>query len=63
MLSLRNISLREGYYQRLVQRAVECLPRREVKERLIDLLDAQACVSLEEIWVQISNLKDSVSHN
>lgn len=51
------LGLREGNYQRLVTKAVECLNTNEQRERLLDLLDAQACVFLEQVWVQNEELE------
>lgn len=44
-------SLREGKYQRLVQAAIDSLESNEERQLLLDLLDAQACVFTEQVWV------------
>ena len=47
-----DIALREGDYQRLVAAAIQSLDDRDASARLLDLLDAQASVFLEQVWVQ-----------
>ena len=45
-------SLREGNYQRLVEKILSFLPSPQDKSTFLALLDAQACVLLEQVWVQ-----------
>ena len=47
-----DISLREGNYQKLVNKALSLLESNEDKELLLNLLDTQNCVFLEQIWIQ-----------
>lgn len=54
-----DVSLREGNYQRLVDRILSLLPTAEEKATLLSLLDAQACVLLEQVWVQQEQAEDS----
>ena len=44
-------ALGEGNYQRLVKAALASLTNRDEKQLLLDLLDAQACVYTEQVWV------------
>lgn len=44
-------SLREGNYQRLLLAALDTLKSAEERQLLLDLLDAQACVYTEQVWV------------
>jgi hypothetical protein len=44
-------SLREGNYQRLTTAALGALKSAEERQLLLDLLDAQACVFAEQVWV------------
>lgn len=44
-------SLREGNYQRLVEASLESLTMKDAQQLLLDLLDAQACVYAEQVWV------------
>ena len=44
-------SLREGNYQRLTLAALSALKSEEERQLLLDLLDAQACVYTEQVWV------------
>ncbi len=46
------VELREGSYQRLLVKSVETCKTDEQRELLLDLLDAQACVFLEQVWTQ-----------
>lgn len=46
-----DISLGEGNYQRLVQAALTSLKNSDEQQLLLDLLDAQACVFTEQVWV------------
>lgn len=52
-------SLGEGNYYRLVEKAIDALPTPEEKQLLLDLLDTQACVYLEQIWVLNEQLNDN----
>ena len=54
-----DISLREGNYQKLVTAALETLSQHEERVRLIALLDAQAAVFLEQVFVQNEALEKS----
>lgn len=47
-----DIELREGNYQRLVEKCLTLIPEKVQQARLLDLLDAQGCVFLEQCWVQ-----------
>ena len=47
-----DVSLREGNYQRLLERILALLTKPEQQSILLSLLDAQACVLLEQVWVQ-----------
>lgn len=47
-----DLSLREGNYQRLLDRVLSLLPDKAQQEAIVSLLDAQACVFLEQLWVQ-----------
>ncbi len=47
-----DISLREGNYQKLLTAALEALPQHDDRIQLIALLDAQAAVFLEQVFVQ-----------
>ena len=56
-----DISLREGNYQKLVLASLESIQDFNDKVRLIALLDMQAAVFLEQIWVineKIENEKE-----
>ena len=44
-------SLREGNYQRILLAALKSLNTVEEQQLLLDLLDAQACVYTEQVWV------------
>lgn len=44
-------SLGEGNYQRLTIAALGALKSVEDRQLLLDLLDAQACVFIEQVWV------------
>lgn len=46
-----NESLREGNYQQLTLAALNALNSVEERQLLLDLLDAQACVYTEQVWV------------
>ena len=52
------VELREGNYQRLLIKSVETSKTDEERALLLDLLDAQACVFLEQVWVQNEKLGD-----
>lgn len=47
-----DIGLGEGNYQRLVERVLSLLESPVQQVVLLSLLDAQACVRLEQVWVQ-----------
>ena len=46
-----DVSLREGNYQRLAQAALSAVGTKDEQQLLLDLLDAQACVFTEQVWV------------
>lgn len=46
-----DIALRESNYQRLVEAALAAIKNPAEQELLLDLLDAQACVFTEQVWV------------
>jgi hypothetical protein len=46
-----DIALSEGNYQRLVQAALAAIKNSGEQQLLLDLLDAQACVFTEQVWV------------
>ena len=46
-----DVALREGNYQRLVQAALAAIKKPDEQQLLLDLLDAQACVFTEQVWV------------
>lgn len=46
-----DVALREGNYQRLVQAALAAIKSPVEQQLLLDLLDAQACVFTEQVWV------------
>ena len=50
------VSLREGNYDRLASKAVKCCKTDAERELLLNLLDAQASVFLEQVWVQNEQL-------
>lgn len=50
------VELREGNYQRLLVKSVETCKTDEERALLLDLLDAQACVFLEQVWTQNEQL-------
>ena len=50
-----DIGLREGSYQKLVVKILECLESDKERELLLDMLDAQNCVFLEQVWIQNEN--------
>jgi hypothetical protein len=52
-------SLREGNYQKLVTAALDALSQHEERIQLIALLDAQAAVFLEQLFVQHEALEKS----
>jgi hypothetical protein len=45
------LGLREGEYERLVDAALESLPDDRERAVLLDLLDAQWCVYIEQLWI------------
>ena len=45
------LGLREGAYERLVNAALESLPDDRERAVLLDLLDAQWCVYIEQLWI------------
>ena len=47
-----DVALGEGKYERLVTKCLELLPSDKDRTLLLDLLDAQAAVLLEQMWVQ-----------
>ena len=47
-----DVELREGDYQRLLEKALSRLAPAHQKQLLLDLLDAQTCVFVEQLWVQ-----------
>ena len=47
-----DLSLREGNYQRLLDRVLSLVPDIRQQEVIVSLLDAQGCVFLEQLWVQ-----------
>ena len=47
-----DISLREGNYQKLVEKVLSLLNDKDDKELLLDLLDTQNCIFLEQVWIQ-----------
>jgi len=53
-----DFSLREGHYQKLVLASLESIQDFNDKVRLIALLDMQAAVFLEQIWV----INEKVEH-
>lgn len=44
-------ALGEGNYQRLAEAALAAIKQPEERQLLLDLLDAQACVFTEQVWV------------
>ncbi|MCP5148714.1 MAG: hypothetical protein H6986_11390 [Pseudomonadales bacterium] len=50
------VELREGNYQRLLVKSVETCKTDEDRALLLDLLDAQACIFLEQVWAQNEQL-------
>jgi len=46
------IELREARFERLATKVVSCLAADDEKSLFLDLLDAQTCVFLEQIFVQ-----------
>jgi hypothetical protein len=46
-----DVSLREGNYERLVQAALAAVKDGNMQQLLLDMLDAQACVFTEQVWV------------
>jgi hypothetical protein len=58
MFPFGEISLGEGNYQRLVTKAVETCNTDAERALLLDLLDAQACVFLEQGWAFQEQLKN-----
>jgi len=46
-----DVALREGNYQRLAQAAIGAIGNKDEQQLLLDLLDAQACVFTEQVWV------------
>ena len=50
------VELREGNYQRLLVKSVETCRTDDERALLLDLLDAQACVFLEQVWAQNEKL-------
>ncbi len=52
-----DITLREGNYQRLTTAVLETLPDSTDREIFLALMDAQAAVFLEQVWVQNEQLQ------
>jgi hypothetical protein len=50
------VELREGNYQRLLVKSIETCKSDEERALLLDILDAQACVFLEQVWTQNEQL-------
>jgi hypothetical protein len=55
--------LREGNYQRLVEKCLTLIPEKDQQARLLDLLDAQGCVFLEQCWVTCPPKSDPPKNN
>ena len=52
------VELREGNYQRLLVKSIETCKSDEERALLLDILDAQACVFLEQVWTQNEQFGD-----
>ena len=45
------LGIREGQYQQLLDVVLDCLPTDDDRSLLLDLLDAQWCIFIEQLWI------------